>query len=94
MSMDEKSYRIIGKSDIMTRYEFPENVPDFNAENPMVTLSRKLMAETADRTDKTMVEAILHMCWLEGITDLWLIDKKFILEAITEKLEREKKHGV
>ena len=87
--MGEKSYRILGMSDYFAYYEFPENF-SIEVENPIQTLTKKIMTEVRDLTDKAAVDAIIETCREEGVTDLYLIDKKFILEAITEKLEREK----
>ena len=87
--MGEKSYRVAGMSDWFARYEFPENL-HVDMDNPVQEITKRIMAEVADLTDAVMVDAILRACQSEGITDLYLIDKKFIIEAITEKLEREK----
>ena len=50
----------------------------------------KIAAQVADLTDKAITEAIIEAAKREGITDLYLIDKPFILEAIKEKMKLEK----
>ena len=49
-----------------------------------------IAARVADITDTVVTEAIIHAAADSGITDLYLIDKTFIREAIQEKLERDK----
>lgn len=49
-----------------------------------------IAAKVADMTDSAIVEAIIEFAQKEGITDLYLMDKRFVMEALTEKLEREK----
>lgn len=49
-----------------------------------------IAAQVADMTDTVVTETIIHAAADAGITDLYLMDKTFILEAIQEKMEREK----
>lgn len=49
----------------------------------------KISAIIADMTDNAIYEAIIKMAKEEGITDLYLMDKKFVFEALKEKLECE-----
>ena len=48
-----------------------------------------IAAQVADMTDTVVTEAVIHAAADAGITDLYLIDKTFIREAIQEKLDRE-----
>lgn len=48
-----------------------------------------IAAQVADMADTAIIEAIIHAAADAGITDLYLIDKTFIREAIQEKLDRE-----
>lgn len=88
MGMGEKNYRIVGMTDYFARYEFPKNV-DIDFTSPVESITFKIMAEVTDLKDKAMVDAIIKTCESEGVSELYLLDKKFILEAINEKLERE-----
>ena len=55
----------------------------------------KALAQLIDMTDTAIYDAIIATAIEEGITDLYLLDKKFVIEALREKLEREKeKHHV
>ena len=49
-------------------------------------------AEVVDMQEKAIVEAIIKAARNRGIDDLYLIDEKFILEAIQEKMERERRN--
>lgn len=44
-----------------------------------------------EQINDLIVNTIIGICKEAGITDLYLLDRKFIYEAITEKLERESK---
>lgn len=50
---------------------------------------KKIQAAAIDMTDNLIVQAITQAAKEDGVTDLYLIDKKFAAEAIREKLERE-----
>lgn len=50
---------------------------------------KKIMAATIDMTDNLIVQAITQAAKDDGVTDLYLIDKKFAADAIREKMERE-----
>lgn len=48
----------------------------------------KISAIVADMTDEAIYQAIIKMAREEGITDLYLMDKKFVFDALKEKLEK------
>lgn len=60
--------------------------------DPVSTL-RKAQIEFVDRIDELIVQTIVAEAKKQGITDLYLIDKNFVIEAIKEKLEKEKNYG-
>lgn len=50
---------------------------------------QNISAMVADMTDSAIVAAIIQSAKESGTTDLYLIDKQFIADALREKLERE-----
>ena len=50
----------------------------------------KISAVVADTTDQAIYEAIINFAKTEGITDLYLIDKQFVADALNEKIETTK----
>lgn len=48
----------------------------------------KIMASIVDIKNETIVEAVVDTARKEGITDLILMDKEFILRAIKNELEK------
>jgi len=56
--------------------------------DPMGDITVKISAQVADMTDSAIVEAILQVAKEEGLTDLYLIDREFILRALRNELER------
>ena len=51
------------------------------------TFMVNVAAKVADMTDKVIVDACIEVAKDAGITDLYLIDKTFLLEAIRDKLD-------
>lgn len=72
----------------LMHYEFPRDQIQFDG--TMVELPGKVAAVVEDATDAAIVAAILAAARAEGVTDLYLIDKTFILDAIREKKQKEK----
>ena len=64
---------------IIPQHEFPEL--DYHV--------TRIQATAIDMADNLIVQAITQAAKEDGITDLYLIDKKFAADAIREKLERE-----
>lgn len=71
-------------------YSFPDNIElgVSSFENSMSKLTGSIMTQIVDMADQSIVDAIVKTAQEEGVTYLYLIDKKFIMEAIQEKLER------
>lgn len=53
-------------------------------------VTQKLLAEVVDKTDEVIVQAIIADAERCGFTDLYLLDRQFVLDALREKAEREK----
>ena len=50
----------------------------------------KVAAQVADIADNAIVSAIIRTAAAEGVTDLYLMDKAFVLAALREKIARAK----
>ena len=77
-------------------FGFVKDVPclKLNPFDGTYSLLKKIQVEVVDKTNRAIVDAIVKEAREAGVTDLYLLDKQFILEAITEKMEREgKKNG-
>lgn len=61
--------------------------------NPILEIQKKIHAEMVDMNDKVIVDAIINGAVEAGITDLYLLNKQFILDAIREKMERDGLNG-
>lgn len=59
-------------------------------DKPMAEIHRQFMVELVDIADRRVVNAIIDAVKKAGVTHLYLIDKKFVVDAIQEKLERMK----
>ena len=72
----------------LMHYEFPHEPPQLDPDGT-IDLNKKIAAVVEDAADVTIVAAVLAAARAEKVTDLYLIDKKFIMDAIREKQERE-----
>lgn len=54
-----------------------------------MTVTFRYAAEVCDMADEAILEAVVDAARKDGITELYLLDKAFVLEAIRDKL-REK----
>lgn len=72
----------------LMHYQFPHDQIQLNG--TMAEVRAKVAAIVEDSTDAAIVAAILAAARAEEVTDLYLMDKTFILDALREKLEREK----
>lgn len=58
--------------------------------NFSVNYTNKILAEVIDTTDKAIVDAIVKEATAQGVNDLFLIDKEFIMSAIKHEMIRRK----
>lgn len=68
----------------MRHFDIPQ---EFDMTNPYTIKS--ISAVVADMTDNAVYNAIIRSAQDSGVTDLYLMDKKFVADALREKLERE-----
>lgn len=78
----------------LIHYEFPRNQIQIDSYSHMAEHHAKVAAVVEDTADDAIIAAVIAAAQAEGVTDLYLLDKTFILDAIREKLEREKQGKV
>lgn len=61
---------------------------DFNL-NYIHTATAKMVAQVVDTQERMLVEAVVRAAEEEGVRDLYILDKKFVFDALREKMERE-----
>ena len=71
----------------LMHYQFPYQ--DSVIDGTMVEIERKVAAIVEDTTEEAIVRAVKEAAMANGVTDLYLLDQKFIMDAIREKKERE-----
>lgn len=49
-----------------------------------------IRAAVVDATDKAIADAAIQTAIADGVAELYLLDRKFVLDALREKIEREK----
>lgn len=60
-------------------------LPD-GIDNPIHTITEKILASLVDKEDEVIVQAITEYAKEEGFTELILIDKEFIRDAIKKQI--------
>lgn len=74
----------------LIHYEIPRNQIHIDIYSHMAEYRAKVAAVVEDTAEQAIVQAIIAAARAEGVTDLYLMDKTFILDALREKQEREK----
>ena len=74
------------KSEPMQHYEFSK--PRYHLDFDKV--GRLIRAMVVNTTEWAIVDAVIEAAKEDGISDLYLMDRKFVLDALREKIEREK----
>ena len=67
-----------------------EEIMDGAQVNYVLKSNLKVKCEIADTLDNEICKAILDTAEREGVTDLFLIDKEFIMTAIKNEMARRK----
>ena len=55
------------------------------------SFEKKVAVEFVKRTERFLLQSIIKRAQENGITDLYVLNEDFVMEAIREKLEREEK---
>ena len=86
MKYDDKTGRIMPDYYPMYQFNFP---PEMSIEDPGFIVRRNISVQFANMLDNEFMTEIVNLARENGITDLFVLDKKFVLDALKEKLERE-----
>lgn len=49
-----------------------------------------IQAAVVDAANKGITDAVIQTAIVDGVAELYLLDRKFVLDALREKLERER----
>lgn len=69
---------------LLDSYDFSDDLS-----TTIYTINESIMAKVVDTHDKTIVDAVLAVAIAENIDHLYVMDKKFVLDALKEKLIRD-----
>lgn len=86
MKYDDKTDRIVPDYYPMYQFNFP---PKMSVEDPGFIVRKNISVQVANMLDNEITTAIVNLARESGITDLFVLDKKFVLDALKEKMERE-----
>lgn len=71
----------------LIHYKFP--CDQAQLDGTMVKIRYNIAAVVEDTKEKAIIQAVLDAARAAEVTDLYLLDKKFVLDALREKRERE-----
>lgn len=55
----------------------------------LTSTTRKAFILWKEKVDSCIMDETIKMCEAHGVTDLYMLDRDFILDTIREKMERE-----
>lgn len=92
--MNLKDYDLSEKS--LQHFKFKSNlmkldITDLDDGGAIYSITSKIAAGITDTTDKTIMDAIVRAAEENGVSDLYILDKQFVFDAIREKMERERR---
>ena len=63
-----------------------EMTPDINIGDGMYSIQRKILAKCVDMADDAIVKAVIEVAKENCISDLYLLDKTFVVNALTKAI--------
>jgi hypothetical protein len=67
---------------------FNMNEPEMKFEYGIFKMQQKIYAECVDMKDTAILEAIIRMAKEAGVTELFLLDKQFVTDALEVAIEK------
>lgn len=67
-------------------YQF-EVTPEINVNDRICSVHQKMLAKCVDMMDDAIVKAVVDVAREEGISDLYLLDKTFVVNALTKAIK-------
>lgn len=67
-------------------YQF-EVTPQINVDDGVYSVQQKVLAQCVDMVDDAIVQAVVDVAREEGISDLYLLDKTFVVNTLTKAIK-------
>ena len=67
---------------------FNMNAPEMKFEDSVFKMQQKIYAECVDMKDTAILDAIIRMAKEAGVTELFLLDKQFVADALAVAIEK------
>lgn len=67
---------------------FKLNDPEMKFGDGILSMQHKLYAECIDMKETAIIDAIVRTAKDAGVTELFLMDRQFVLDALTDALKR------
>lgn len=72
---------------------FNMNAPQMKFENGLFKVQKKFYAECVDMKDQAILGAVIRAAGEAGVTELYLLDKQFVMNALEAALEKWRGEG-
>ncbi len=70
---------------------FNLNSPQINEVDGVYKISEKIYAECVDLADEAIFRAVIRAAKESGVTQIYLLDKQFVVTALSDALEKWRK---
>lgn len=77
------------KNSPLVHYDLEPDFMRWDLEGNMMKYMAQIQAKVVDLHEAAIVDAVIAEARAAGMTDLYLLDREFVLSAITEKITRE-----
>lgn len=78
------------KNSPLVHYDLEPDFMRYDMEGNIMKYVAQIQAKVVDLHEAAIVDAVIAEAKAAGITDLYLLDREFVLSAITEKIIRER----
>ena len=68
-------------------------LPTMSIENDVYTINQKIAAHCIDMADETIMKAIISTAKSEGISQLFLLDKEFVMNALRKAIAEHERRA-
>ena len=68
--------------------KFNMNAPEMNFVNGSLKLREKIVAQCVEMADEAIVKAVIDCAEENGITQLYLLDKDFVVTALQDAIKK------
>jgi hypothetical protein len=85
----DKRNQPIGQHVELKPFESSFRVDQSRVDTALHNITRRVIAQVVDMQETAIVDAVIECARATHVDDIYLLDKKFVLDALCEKMERD-----